>query len=589
MEYKFFKRLLLLFRRLTPIRQIYVLSFFIGLISGFAAFVLKTTVHYTHDLLINQLDFKHGNYLLLILPGMGILITVIYVKYVVKDNISHGVSRILYAISNKKGRIKRHNSWTSIIASTFTIGFGGSVGAEAPIVLTGASIGSNLGRFFNFDHKSLIVLIGCGSAAAIAGIFKAPIAGIVFTLEVLMLDLTMASLVPLLIASVTAASLAYFLMGEEVVFSFSLNEMFTLDTIPMFILLGIITGFISVYFSRMILFTELWFGKMDKTWNRLIIGGIILSILIFFFPSFYGEGYSTIRGLLSGNSNTVLLSSPFAGINNNIYLFSLYLLLILAFKVFATAATNGAGGIGGIFAPSLFMGGVAGYTFTYIANLFGKSLPISSFTLVGMAGVMAGVMHAPLTAIFLIAEITGGYNLFIPLIITSVFSFMTIMYFEPHSIYHKRLAQKGQLLTHHKDKTVLTLMKLNTVVENDFEKVSPKMTLGDLVKVIASSKRNIYPVVEDDGKFVGIVLLDDIRNIMFNPDKYDVFKIKKFMTIPPATVNINQSMEDVMNLFEKTGAWNLPVLDDQYRYLGFVSKSKIFNSYRKVLVHFSDE
>lgn len=589
MSNSFLFRYLQRFRKLSVEKKIYILSFIVGIISGFAAFVLKTTVHYTHHVLIENFNSDKGNYMLLLFPVLGILITVLFVKWFVKDNIGHGVSRILYAISNKKGRIKSHNSWSSIIASTFTIGFGGSVGAEAPIVLTGASIGSNLGRFFNLDHKSLIVLIGCGSAGAIAGIFKAPIAGMVFTMEVLMLDLTMASLVPLLISAVTAASLSFFLMGDAVLFNFNLTETFELKTIPFFIVLGIATGFISLYFSRGVLITEQLLGKIKKQSMKLLTGGIILSILIFFFPSLYGEGYTTIRALLHGQSADVLNGSIFVGIEDNIYLFIGYLLLILGFKVIATSVTTGAGGVGGIFAPTLFMGGIAGFTFVVIISQFGLHLPESNFTLAGMAGMMAGVMHAPLTAIFLIAEITDGYDLFIPLMITSVFSFLTIMYFEKHSIYHKRLAQRGQLLTHHKDKTVLTLMKLDSVIETDFETAHPQWTLGDLIKVIASSKRNIYPVVDAENVLVGIVLLDDIRNIMFRPEKYDDFKVKKLMILPPAMVNANLPMEQVMNIFEKTGAWNLPVVDDKGCYLGFISKSKIFNAYRKVLVHFSDE
>ena len=589
MTNKFWVNWLIRFRSLNAIRKIYILSLVVGLLSGFAAFILKTTVHYTHHFILEHFANGKQNYMLLIFPVVGILLTVLFVKYFVRDKIGHGVSRILYAISNKQGRIKKHNSWSSIIASTFTIGFGGSVGAEAPIVLTGASIGSNLGRFFNLDHKSLIVLIGCGSAGAIAGIFKAPIAGMVFTMEVLMLDLTMASLVPLLISAVTAASLSYFLMGDTVLFSFELTEYFNLGDIPWFIVLGIATGFLSLYFSRGIMHIEGLLENFEKPITKLVVGGAILSLLIFFFPSLYGEGYATIRSLIQGQGADVLTGSIFNGIDSNFYLFLAYLVLILVFKVVATSVTNGAGGVGGIFAPTLFMGGVAGFTFAKLFGYFGLSLPSSNFTLVGMAGMMAGVMHAPLTAIFLIAEITNGYELFIPLMITSVVSFLTIMYFEKHSIYHKRLAQRGQLLTHHKDKTVLTLMKLNSVIETDFEKVEPEWTLGELVKVIAKSKRNIYPVVEPEGKLVGIVLLDDIRNIMFRPEKYDAFKVKKLMILPPAEININSSMEQVMQTFEKSGAWNLPVVDDLKNYLGFVSKSKIFNSYRKVLVHFSDE
>lgn len=569
-------------------KQIYVLSFAVGILSGLAAFILKNTVHYTHEFLTHGFHVDKGNIMFLAYPVIGIALTVLFVKFFVKDNIGHGVSKILYSISKKQGRIKPHNSWSSIIASTFTIGFGGSVGAEAPIVLTGASLGATLGKYFKLNHKTMILLIGCGSAGAIAAIFKAPIAGLIFTLEVLMIDLTMASIIPLLISAVTAASLANFLMGDEVLFSFSLQEAFAIDTIPFVILLGVFTGLGSLYFMRIMMWTEKKLGNVANSTVRLLVGGLVLSILIYLFPSLYGEGYTTITALLHGKTSVVVENSLFYWIEDHHYLFLLYLLFILGFKVFATSVTTGAGGVGGIFAPTLFMGGVSGYLIARLFNGFGFNLSESNFVLIGMAGMMAGVMHAPLTAIFLIAEITGGYGLILPLMIVAVVAYITIMYFEPHSLYHKRLAQRGQLLTHHKDKTVLTLMKLDSVIETDLKTIEPDKTLGELVKVISRSHRNIFPVVDSDNKFFGIVLLDDIRNIMFRPEKYDKFLVRDLMVKPPAVTSSEQSMEEVMALFENTEAWNLPVVNDG-KYVGFVSKSKIFNAYRKVLVHYSDE
>lgn len=568
--------------------QLILLSLAIGIVTSLAAFLLKNAVHMTHHFLTHHFDESRFNPMYLVYPVIGITLTVIFVKVAVKDNIGHGVSRILHAMARKQGRIKRHNTWSSIIASTITIGFGGSVGAEAPIVLTGSAIGSNIGRAFRLDHKSLTLLIGCGAAGAIAGIFQAPIAGLVFTLEVLMLDLTMASLIPLLIAAVTSASLSYFLMGDDVLFKFPLTESFQITNIPFILILGVFTGFISLYFTRYMAIVEGGFAKIKNKAVRILVGGLSLSLLIFIFPSLYGEGYSTISSLLNGNEEAVMRNTFFYDLRDNHFILIGYLLCVVLFKVFATSITNAAGGVGGIFAPSLFIGGIAGFILARVLNEMGFSVSESNFVLVGMAGTMAGVMHAPLTAMFLIAELTDGYKLILPLMMISVISYLTIMLFEKHSIYHKRLAQRGELLTHHKDKAVLTLMKLRSVIETNFDPVKPEMTLGELVKVIAKSKRNLFPVVKENGEFIGIVLLDDIRNLMFRPEKYSDFTVERLMVKAPGTVSNEMLMEDVMQTFERTGAWNLPVLEDG-KYLGFVSKSKIFNSYRKVLCHYSEE
>lgn len=565
------------------------LSLVVGIFSGLAAVVLKNTIHYTHSILTGSFHLEGQNYLYLAYPIIGILITILIVRYLIKDSLGHGVSKILYSISKRGGHIKSHNNYSSILTSTFTIGFGGSVGAEAPIVLTGASIGSTLGRLFHMNYKTIILLMGCGAAGAIGGIFKAPIAGLVFTLEVLMLDLTMASLVPLLISSVTAATVAYFFLGKGVELTFALEAPFHLNNIPYYVGLGILAGFISLYFTRGVMMVERHLGKINNVYAKWITGGLILSLLIFLFPPLYGEGYNTITALLNGQSQTIMGNSFFYGFHDNNWAVIGFLSLLIIFKVFATAVTTGSGGIGGIFAPTLFMGGVTGYFFARLINHFGwVDLPASHFTLVGMGGMMAGVMHAPLTAIFLIAEITNGYGLFIPLMITATIAYLTIMYFEPHSIYTKRLAAKGELITHHKDKAVLTLMRLEKVLEKEFKTVHPEMTLGELVKVISSSRRNIFPVLDKDDKMIGIVLLDDIREIMFNNELYHETLVEELMSVPPAMIECNENMDSVMRKFEETGAWNLPVVEEG-RYLGFVSKSKIFSVYRRVLIHFSDE
>lgn len=566
-----------------------MLSFVVGIFTSLAATLLKNIIHLIQKMLISGFRADEVNYWYLVFPVIGITISSLFVRYIVKDDISHGVTRILYAISQRKSIIKLHNIWTSLVGSSITIGFGGSVGAEAPIVLTGSAIGSNLGKFFKMDQKTLMLLVGCGAAGAIGGIFKAPIAGLVFTLEVLMLDMTMASIVPLLISSVTATSLTYILTGSSFMFQFSTYEAFSVTRIPYIILLGIVCGLVSLYFTRGMNWIEGMFRKLQKPYQKIILGGIILSVLIFLFPPLYGEGYEIIEALLNGHSQSTLDRSFFLNFADNQWIIVLYLTLIVGFKIFASAATTSAGGVGGIFAPSLFMGALVGFIVARIFNLLGIPLPEENFALAGMSGLMSGVMHAPLTGIFLIAELTGGYNLFMTLMIVSVVSYITIMLFEPHSLYAMRLAQKGELLTHHKDKAVLTLLKTENVIETDLTTVSPTMTLGELVKVISNSKRNIYPVVDDEGVLMGVVLLDEVRNIMFRRELYNRFKVVQLMISPPATINVNMPMEKVMEVFEDTNAWNLPVVDDSKRYIGFVSKSKIFNSYRRVLVHFSDD
>lgn len=568
-------------------------SFLIGLFTATAALVLKKLIHFIQNMLTDNFSAADVNYLYLIYPIIGILIAGLFVKYIVRDDISHGVTKILYAISQRKSYIKPHNMYTSIVASSITIGFGGSVGAEAPIVLTGAAIGSNLGRAFKLEPRHLMLLLGCGAAGAIAGIFKAPIAGLVFVIEVLMLDLTLTTVLPLLVASVTAATFSYITTGTEAMFQFAHANSFVMERIPYVIILGLFCGLVSLYFTRAMNFFENAVRPLGY-WKKFILCAGILSVLIFLLPPLYGEGYDTINTLLSGammsgtggGADDILDGSVFYQFRDFKWCIIWFLVPVLLFKVFASSATNGGGGTGGIFAPSLFLGCVAGFIFAFTFNNLNISnnLPLENFALMGMAGVMAGVMHAPLTGTFLIAELTGGYELFLPLMIVSTASYATIKLFEPHSIYAMRLAKKGELITHHKDKAVLTLMQLDRLVEKDFQVVKPEMTLGDVVKVISRSSRNAFPVTDNNDKLLGIVLIDNIRNIMFRPELYDRFKVNRFMVSPPAVIVVDMTIEKIMRLFDETKAWNLPVVDTDGVYLGFFSKSSILNNYREILV-----
>lgn len=567
-----------------------ILALVVGVVCGFAALLLKYMIHAISGTLTAHLSTTTANWPYLVLPMVGIMIVTLYVRYVVKDNISHGVTKVLYAISQRKSRLKRHNMYTSIIASSITIGFGGSVGAEGPIVYTGAAIGSNIGQAFRLSPRVLMLLVGCGAAAGIAGIFRAPIAGMLFTLEVLMIDLTGTTIMPLLISSISAATVAYIFEGYNAEFFFSQSEGFFTSKIPYTILLGILTGFVSLYFTKMIGLMEGMFGRLRFPLSKILIGGVILAVLIFLFPPLYGEGYHAINCLLNGNSVAILDGSFFYVDRESIWFIAFYIGMIVLTKVFATASTNGAGGVGGTFAPSLYVGAMAGFLFAYVLNHLDLGIEISNknFTLMGMAGVMSGVMHAPLMAIFLTAEMTGGYNLFLPLLIVSTLSYGTVMMFQPYSIYTMRLAKRGELLTHHKDKAVLTLLRVDNVIERDFKTVQPEMSLKEMVDVIATSSRNLFPVVDSEGMLKGIVLLDDIRNIMFRPDLYPKMHVQKFMSMPPTRIDIHNTMDEVMKKFDETNAWNLPVVDNG-KYVGFVSKSKIFNSYRRVLRHYIDD
>lgn len=569
------------------------LSFLVGFFSAIAAFILHWIIEEIALLLTSKFDANTFNWMYLVYPVIGIYLTSLFVRYIVKDEISHGITRILYAISSKRSRLKGHNCWSSVIASAITIGFGGSVGAEAPIVLTGSAIGSNLGKLFNMDNKTLMLLVGCGAAAAIAGIFKAPIAGLVFTLEVLMIDLTMASLLPILISSVTATCFTYIFTGSDPLFFFHLDSAWPVERVPANILLGIFGGFVSLYFIRTMTACESVFGRIkNRPMLKLLLGAMVLSPLIFLFPSLYGEGYGSINILLNGKTEaeweTILHNSPFYG---NSEMLLPYIGMVLLTKVFATSATNGGGGCGGTFAPSLFIGAFAGFFFARVWNIYeiGIYLPEKNFALLGMSAVMAGVMHAPLTGIFLIAEITGGYQMFIPLMIVSICAYLTIIIFEPHSIYGMRLARQGKLITHHKDRAVLTLMSLDSVIDKSFTAVSPELNLASLVHAISKSHNNVLPVLDDAGNLLGEIDITKLRHIVFRTELYHHFKVKQLMSQPEATLSVNDTMEIVMKKFDQTDSAMLPVLDNENHLLGYISRTHMYTMYRKMVADLSED
>lgn len=565
-----------------------ILSLVVGLGSGIAAVVLKQMVHFVEWILTGWFNTPADSFLYLLYPGVGMLLALLFVKYVVKDNIGHGVTKVLLAVSKNESRIKSHNMWTSVAASSVTIGFGGSVGAEAPIVYTGAAIGSNVARALGLSYKNMTILLGCGAAGAVAGIFKAPMAGILFTFEILLFNMSMSSLLPFVMSSITATTVSYLFLGNTVAFENDLTP-FSIGNLPFYILFGNICGYASLYFTRTTLWLEDKIKGIQGTTKRWLISAICLGLLIFIFPPLYGEGYGVLTSLLMNNSEEAVGTSFFTKILTVEWVVPLFFIGVFFFKVFTMSFTNAGGGVGGTFGPTLFMGGIVGFVVARLVNLSGiHVLPEANFVLVGMAGLMAGVMQAPLTAIFLIAEITGGYTLLMPLIITSAVSFATIRFYEPYSIYTKRIAKQGDLLTHDSDQAVLTLLKTDELIEDDFSTIGLNQTLADLVKVIAHSHRNIFPVVDSNGLMQGIVYLDDVREIMFEREKYDT-KIYTLMKQVPEFVYCKEKMESVMTKFEFTGAWNLPVVDETGKYLGFVSKSKIFSAYREQLQQVSHD
>ena len=569
-----------------------LISFLVGIFTACAGLLLKWLIGQIEDLLTHEFVETGANWLYLVYPVIGIWLTMLFIKYIVRDDISHGVTKILFAIARKQSRIKPHNTWTSVAASAITIGFGGSVGAEAHIVLTGSAIGSSLGQVCRLSNKYMMLLVGCGAAGAIAGIFKAPIAGLVFVLEVLMLDLTMTSLLPLLVTSVTAVGLTFAVSGTNPIFEFHLQDAFSVNRIPAYLALGIVCGLVALYFTRTMNFLEGIFRKLQGRYKKFLLGAAMLSLLIYLFPSLYGEGYDLITLLLNGNGqadwDTAMDRSLFYGSNHLL----IYLFLIVVFKVFASTATNGGGGCGGIFAPSLFLGCICGFIFCRLWNMYdvlGIDIPERNFAMLGMCGLMSGVMHAPLTGIFLIAELTGGYALFMPLMIVATGSYLTIKYFEPHSIYAMRLAQRGELLTHHTDKSILTLMSMDSVIQHYDHVLYPDMNLGDVATQVSNSKNHVFPVVNKQMQFVGAVYLDDIRHLVFRTELYRNFAVSELMKQPEAKLSVNDPMDVVVSVFDRTGAWTLPVVDEEGIFVGFIRKSTVFSVYRQMLADLSND
>lgn len=566
-----------------------MLSVLVGFGAGLAAVIIKNAVHFTREFLQNLTSAEYKTYLFLILPITGIFLAVMFIKYILRHPVRHGIPNVLYSISKNNSYIKSHNMFSSIITSTLTVGFGGSVGLEGPTVATGAAIGSNLGRLFHLNYKQITLLLGCACAGAMAAIFKAPIAAIVFALEVIMLDLTMASLIPLLLASSTAVLTSMFFLGKDVLYPVELDATFELRSMYLFILLGIIAGLTSSYFTRMYMYIGSIFDKFKNDYSKLLLGALSLGLLIFLFPSLYGEGYEEINMTLNGEFDYLFEGTIFASYSGSIIATIVLLVAVILMKVIATSATFGSGGVGGIFAPTLFTGSTLGLLFAISAEQIGiNTTSITSFALVGMAGLLAGNLHAPLTGIFLIAEITGGYELFIPLMLTATFSYATVRYLEPNSVYTIQLARRKELFTHDKDKVVLSLMRIEKLIERNFSVVKPEMSLGEFVEVVAKSERNVYPVVDDENTFLGVVFINDVREIIFKQDLYNKIYVDEMMFMPTGIVTPEDSMESIAQKFQTTGNFNLPVLKDE-KYLGFVSRAKVFSTYRRMLKHFSED
>jgi len=575
-------------KHINNIHFIGFLSIIVGLAAGLAAILLKNTVHLIRHWLQSGVQAHYEYYFYLAFPLIGILLTILIIRYVIRKPIRDGLPNVLYSISQKDAKIGKHNMYSSLLTSTVTVGFGGSVGLEGPIVATGAAIGSNLGRMFRMSYKETVLLLACAVAGAIAAIFKAPIAGIVFAIEVIMLDLTMASLVPLLLASASGAILSYFIMGQEIIYSFKLTETFQLNQLHFYLIFGVVSGFVSIYFTKMYMWVMNFFENyIKKTYLKLLVGGLMLGLLIFLMPSLYGEGFETIALSLKGDYSYLFNNSIFYSYRNNFSMVVVLLFALILLKVVATSITLGAGGVGGIFAPALYVGACTGLLFAVFLNHFGADISPSNFALVGMAGLLAGVIHAPLTGLFLIIEITGGYELLMPIMLVATISYTTIRYFQSNSLYTIQLAKRHQLLTHNKDQVVLTLMKVEKLIETDFVRIKANDTLGHLVQVISKSHRNIFPVVDNDDNLLGIVRLDDIRNIIFKPEKYTKTLVRKLMVAPDTFVTPDDLMEDVAKKIQISGRFNIPVMKDG-KYLGFVSRANVFSAYRNLLKEISE-
>ena len=590
--HKFIEPLRRFFGKLPEKNVLMILSLVVGISCGLAAVLLKLSIEFIHHHLISLSDKGSYNLLNLIYPGIGMLLSLLFVKYVVKDNIGHGVTKVLQAVSKNESKIKSHNMWTSMLASSVTIGFGGSVGAEAPIVYTGAAIGSNVARYMGLSYKNMTILLGCGASGAVAGIFNAPLAGVLFTLEILLFNISMTSILPLLLSTISATVVSYVCLGMTPPFECTLTP-FSMGNIPFYVLLGLFAALFSVYFTRMTLWLEDKIKTINNVYVRWAMSATCLGLLIFLFPPLFGEGYSDVRGLLNGGMPNLEGQTVLAFFMHSAWSVPVFFLLILLLKVFSMSLTNAGGGVGGTFGPTLFIGAIAGFVVSRTINLIaGGPIPLvpeNNFVLVGMAGLMSGVMQAPLTAIFLIADMTGGYELLIPLIITSTISYAATRAAEPYSIYTKRIAKKGELLTHDSDQAVLTLLKTNELIETDFAPIRIDASMRELVEVVSQSKRNIFPVVDSKNHFQGYVSLEDIRPVMFDYENYDMLHAYNFMKSAPAYVYVNEKMDRVLSKFEQTDAWNLPVVTEDRTYVGFISKSKIFSSYREQLKQVSHD
>ncbi|TDI69383.1 MAG: chloride channel protein [Bacteroidetes bacterium] len=568
---------------------VFILSMVVGFLAGLVAVVIKNGTHFIQLLLEGNLIQEYHTAFYFVFPIIGLVLVYLIVKFIIKVQPAHGIPATLYAISKKKGFMERFQMYGSLIAAPITVGFGGSVGLEGPTVASGAAISSNLSRLLHLNQPTRTLLIGCAAAGAIAAIFKAPIAAIIFAIEVFSLDLTLFSLIPLLLASVSAIVTSYFFFGDDILLPFNIEDKFVIGDIPLYILLGIIAGFVSIYFTRTYERFQKFFEKIASPGKRLLIGGIGIGVLVYLIPPLYGEGFDIINDLVQGNPEKALHNNILNLDVTNVWTVIALLGGLVFFKIIASALTFGAGGVGGIFAPTLFMGSILGNCVAKIINTLGIPVSESNFTLVGMTGVMAGVLHAPLTAIFLIAEVTGGYELVIPLMITAAISFMLTKYFVPHSVYAMELGRSGDLITHDKDHAVLTLMDIKTVVETNFVIIYSDMTLGEIVhNAVIKSNRNIFPVIHKETKELqGIILLDDLRPVMFDKSLYTEITARELMKNPPAIIDLSKDkMTDVMKKFEETGAWNLPVIS-QDTYYGFISKSKLLTAYRRKLIVFS--
>ena len=579
-----------LWKKLPETDVMIILSLFVGICCGMAAVLLKSAIEFIHHALTSWFEGEAYNFLYLVYPGVGMLIAMLFVKYIVKDNIGHGVTKVLQAVSKNESKIRSHNMWTSMAASSVTIGFGGSVGAEAPIVYTGAAIGSNVARYMGLSYKNMTILLGCGAAGAVAGIFKAPLAGVLFTLEILLFNISMTSILPLLLSTISATVISYIFLGDKPPFECTISP-FELHNLPFYILLGLFCAACSVYFTRTTLWLEDKIKSIQKPFVRWAISASCLGLLIFLFPPLFGEGYEHLQELLNGGSIELEGQTILAFFLRKAWLVPVFFMLVLLLKVFSMSFTNAGGGVGGTFGPTLFIGAIAGFVLSRTINLMAGQgfVPEQNFVLVGMAGLMSGVMQAPMTAIFLIADMTGGYGLLIPLILTSTISYAATRMVEPYSIYTKRIAKKGELLTHDSDQAVLTLLKTGDLIESDFKSVRIDATLGELVSVVAESKRNIFPVVDSKNHFQGFVSLEDIRREMFKTQQYETTHVYNYMKSAPAYVYIDEKMDSVMRKFEQTEAWNLPVVEADRTYVGFVSKSKIFSAYRDQLKQVSHD